>query len=76
MDIGALSTAPSPQVAAVNGMREAQAQVAAATESIAAGRLEPAVILDIASAELNFAANAKVLQAADDNTKRLLDVLA
>ncbi|NYZ17801.1 hypothetical protein HL658_35105 [Azospirillum sp. RWY-5-1] len=76
MDIGAITSAPSPQSAAVNGMQEAQAQMAAAAETIAAGRLEPAVILDITSAELNFAANAKVLQAADDNTKRLLDVLA
>lgn len=76
MDIAAASPIPSPQASALAGMREAQAQVAAATGKIAAGSLEPAVILDITGAELNFAANAKALQAADDNTRRLLDVIA
>lgn len=78
MDIGS-ATSPSlfqPQATALGGMQEAQARVADASEQLAAGNLDPAVVVQVTSAQVDFAANAKMLQATQENTKRLLDVLA
>lgn len=78
MDIGSVPS-PSlfqPQAAALGGLQDAQARVADASEQLAAGNLDPAVVVDITSAQVDFAANAKVLQTSQENTKRLLDMLA
>ncbi|WP_029007702.1 hypothetical protein [Azospirillum halopraeferens] len=64
-----------PSAPALAGMQQAQATVAAASEQVAADRLDPAVIVDIANAETAFAANVRVLQAGTDMSKRLLDML-
>ncbi|MFS2009414.1 hypothetical protein ACCD06_06040 [Azospirillum sp. CT11-132] len=76
--IGSASTAtPSrPQASALDGLQDAQARTEAASEQIAAGNLDPAVVLDLTSAQVDFAANAKVLQATQENSRRLLDMLA
>lgn len=78
MDIGSATTAAPyrPQSSAADGMQDAQARVAAASEQIASGNLDPAVVLDLTSAQVDFAANAKVLQATQENSRRLLDMLA
>ncbi len=78
MDIASIpsSTLFQPQATALGGMQDAQARVADASEQVAAGNLDPAVVVSIGAAEVDFAANAKVLQATQDNTKRLLDMLA
>lgn len=78
MDIGS-ATSPAlvqPQATALGGLQDAQARVAEASEQLAAGNLDPAVVVDITSAQVDFAANAKVLQTTQENTKRLLDMLA
>ncbi|MCW2244601.1 flagellar hook protein FlgE [Azospirillum fermentarium] len=80
MEIG--SSTPSPGTlssvgsAAVSGLQRAEARVADGTEQLAAGNLDPAVILDISTAQTGFAANAAVLKSTDDMSKRLLDMLA
>lgn len=78
MDIGSATTATPyrPQGSAVDGLQDAQARTEAASEQIAAGNLDPAVVLDLTSAQVDFAANAKVLQATQENSRRLLDMLA
>ncbi|CAO3419155.1 hypothetical protein [Azospirillum endophyticum] len=78
MDIGSASTAAPyrPQASALDGLQDAQARTEAASEQIAAGNLDPAVVLDLTSAQVDFAANAKVLQATQENSRRLLDMLA
>ena len=78
MDIGS-ATSPSlfqPQATALDGLQGAQARVAQASEQLAAGNLDPAVVVDVTAAQIDFAANAKVLQTSQENTKRLLDMLA
>lgn len=78
MDIGSVPS-PSlfqPQATALGGLQDAQARVADASEQLAAGNLDPAVVVDITSAQVDFAANAKVLQTSQENTRRLLDMLA
>ncbi|HEY0832558.1 MAG TPA: hypothetical protein VGE72_01510 [Azospirillum sp.] len=67
---------PDPMAAALAGVQNAQARASAATEQLASGNLDPAVILDVTSAQLDFAVNAKVLQTTNDMTKKLLDVTA
>ncbi len=82
MDIGsaigsaATATPTRPQASALDGLQDAQARTEAASEQIAAGNLDPAVVLDLTSAQVDFAANAKVLQATQENSRRLLDMLA
>jgi len=78
MDIGSATSSSlyTPQATALDGLQNAQARVADASEQLAAGNLDPAVIVDVTSAQIDFAANAKVLEATQENTKRLLDMLA
>lgn len=83
MDIGSVSSMslPVPSQAAasppgLDGLQDAQARMDGAAEQIAAGTLDPAVVLDITSAKIDFAASAKVMEASQENTKRLLDMLA
>ncbi|AWK86569.1 hypothetical protein [Azospirillum thermophilum] len=83
MDIGSVSSMPlpgQPQPAAVppglEGLQAAQARLDGAAERIAAGSVDPAVVLDISSARIDFAASAKVMEASQENTRRLLDMLA
>lgn len=74
--IGPAATPYRPQASALDGLQDAQARTEAASEQIAAGNLDPAVVLDLTSAQVDFAANAKVLQATQENSRRLLDMLA
>lgn len=67
---------PDPMATALAGVQNAQARADAATQQIATGNLDPAVIVDVTSAQLDFAVNAKVLQTSADMTKKLLDVTA
>lgn len=81
MEIGSFPTLPTampsqPQAAALDGIQGAQVRMMDATEQLAAGNLDPAVVLDVTSAQIDFAANVKVMQASQENTKRLLDMLA
>lgn len=80
MDVGsATTTSPTlmqPQASALGGMQDAQARMMGAVEQLAGGNLDPAVVVDVTSAQIDFAASAKVLQATQENTKRLLDMLA
>lgn len=65
-----------PQANALEGMMDAQARVQDAASQLAAGNLDPAVVVSVTSAQMDFAANAKVMQTAQENTNRLLDMLA
>lgn len=81
MAIGSFPTLPTampsqPQASALDGIQGAQARMQDATEQLAAGNLDPAIVLDVTSAQIDFAANVKVMQASQENTKRLLDMLA
>jgi hypothetical protein len=79
MDIGSATSSPSlvqPQATALSGLQDAQARVSDGAEQLAAGNLDPAVVLSISSAQIDFAANAKVFEATQENTKRLLDMFA
>lgn len=79
MDIGSVTSSPSlvqPQATALSGLQDAQARVNDGAEQLAAGNLDPAVVLSISSAQVDFAANAKVFEATQENTKRLLDMFA
>ncbi|PWC33465.1 hypothetical protein [Azospirillum sp. TSO35-2] len=78
MDIGSVAATPlaQPQASALGGMQDAQARVADASAQIASGNLDPAVVLDLSSAQVDFAANATVLQASQDNSRHLIDMLA
>ena len=73
---GTTATPYRPQASALDGLQDGQARSDAASELIAAGNLDPAVGLDLTSAQVDFAANAKVLQATQENSRRLLDMLA
>ncbi len=78
MEIGS-TTSPSlfqPQATALGGLQEAQARVADASGQLAAGNLDPAVVVELSAAQVDFAANAKVLQASQEGTRRLIDLLA
>lgn len=78
MDIGAAGAASlsSVNTSAVAGLQKNQARVADGAEQLAAGNLDPAVVVDISAAQTNFAANVAVLKTSDDMSKRLLDMLA
>lgn len=65
-----------PQANALDGMMDAQARVQDAASQLAAGNLDPAVVVSVTSAQMDFAANAKVMQTVQENTNRLLDMLA
>lgn len=77
MEIGGVSpTIQQPQASALAGMESAQARLADGAAKVAGGAIEPEVIVQITSARVDFAANATVFRTADENTRRLLDVLA
>lgn len=77
MAIDSVSSAlRDPIATAADGLRDAEVKIADATEEIASGNLDPAVVLDITEASTQFAASAKVINAAQENSKRLLDMLA
>lgn len=74
---GALTAAPAdPQAAALNGMAEAQSKMAAAAQKLTVSPATPEVVLDVSQAGIQFAASAEVLKTSQENTKKLLDVLA
>ena len=78
MDIGSVTSATPfrQQAGTLDGLQDAQARTEAASAQIAAGNLDPAVVLDLTAAQVDFAANAKVLQTTQENSRRLLDMLA
>lgn len=81
MDISALGTPrmpslPDAQSSAMAGLQGAQARADEAGAQIAAGNIDPAVVVSLSAAQTDFAANVKVMQAAQDNAKRVLDLLA
>ncbi|GAA4251386.1 hypothetical protein GBZ26_23210 [Azospirillum formosense] len=81
MDISALGaprmpSLPDAQASALAGLQGAQSRADEAGAQLAAGNLDPAVVVSLSSAQTDFAANVKVMQAAQDNTKRVLDMLA
>ncbi|HRJ60804.1 MAG TPA: hypothetical protein PKZ97_09740 [Azospirillaceae bacterium] len=78
MDISGVSGA-SPvdmQAAALSGMADAQNKMAVAAEKMATAPATPEVVLDVSNAGIQFAASAEVLKTSQENTKKLLDVLA
>ncbi|MDQ2101852.1 hypothetical protein [Azospirillum isscasi] len=81
MDISALGTPtmpslPSAQASALAGLQGAQARADEAGAQLTSGNIDPAVVVSLSAAQTDFAANVKVMQAAQDNTKRVLDILA
>lgn len=58
------------------GFVEARARVDADTERLAAGDLDPALILDVSAATLRGAALARVVKEENAATSRLLDTIA
>lgn len=81
MGIGSVSSSPlstlfQPQATSVEGLQDAQARVDDGAAQIAAGNLDPAVVLSITNAQIDFAANAKVFKAGQENAQRLLDMFA
>jgi hypothetical protein len=73
------SAAPALSSAAassLDGLQAAQDQVDQGAKAIAGGNLDPAVIVDVTSAEVDYAANAKVFKASTDLSRRLIDELA
>ena len=71
-----LPNLPEPQASALAGLQGAQARAEDAGAQLTAGNIDPAVVVSLSSAQVDFAANVKVMQAADENTKRMLDILA
>ena len=66
----------------MGGMREAQSKLEKAAEKIAAGRPGPETenlatdMVELLGAGHQFAANAGVIQTADEMQRRLIDILA
>ena len=58
------------------GFADAQEQLQAASEQVAAGNTDPAVILSISQSENNAAISASIIKADQQNFGRLLDMLA
>lgn len=78
MDITSIG-GPSPvdmQASALAGMADAQNKMAVAAEKMAVSPATPEVVLDVSNAGIQFAASAEVLKTSQENTKKLLDVLA
>ncbi|SNR99416.1 MULTISPECIES: hypothetical protein [unclassified Azospirillum] len=73
---GLTNSTPDVARTAVSGFADAQAVVQAATEAVAGGDADPAVILDLKGAEVKAGVSAAVLKADQKNFQRLLDVLA
>ena len=62
--------------AALAGLGRASERAARAAADIASGHLDPRPIVDLKLAETDFKANARVLAAADEMERSLLDILA
>lgn len=78
MDISSVG-GPSPvdmQASALSGMADAQNKMAAAAQKLTTAPATPEVVLDVSTAGVQFAASAEVLKTSQENTKKLLDVLA
>jgi len=61
--------------AALNGFIQARSRVDADTESLAAGNLDPALILDVSGATVQGEALANVIKSENAATARLLDTI-
>lgn len=61
---------------ALSGLADARNKLDEAAKALATGPATPEVVLDVSQAQLQFAASAEVLNTAQDNTKRLLDILS
>lgn len=65
-----------PQASALSGMADAQNKMADAAQKMTTGPATPEVVLDLSNAQMQFAAGAEVLKTSQENTRKLLDVLA
>lgn len=61
---------------ALSGLADARNRLDTAAEALATGPATPAVVLDVSQAQFQFAASAEVLNTAQENSKRLLDILS
>lgn len=75
MEISDAIARPTPMAAALDGLRNAQDKAQVASELVAGGDLDPAVILSLSQASTEFAASAKVMSTSNDMTQKLLDTL-
>lgn len=62
--------------AGLEGFQGAQQAVQAATEQVASGNLDPAVILDVKQAEVTAGISAAIIKTDQQNFQRLLDMFA
>lgn len=77
MSISSINSAPMDLTrAGLEGFTAAQQVVQAATEQVAAGNLDPAVILDVKQAEVSAGVSAAIIKTDQQNFQRLLDILA
>lgn len=77
MSISAISSTPPDLTrAGLEGFADAQAQLQAAADLVAAGGSDPAVILDVKQAEVTAGISAAIVKADQQNFQRLLDILA
>lgn len=61
---------------AVAGLERAKAQVNQAGQEVASGNLDPAVVVQLTTAHIQFAASAKMIQMSGEMSKHLLDMVA
>ncbi|WP_448189915.1 hypothetical protein [Azospirillum sp. sgz301742] len=73
MEIG---RTPSAALSAFDGLSGAQARIAEGSQRIAEGELEPAVVVDILAAKVQFQVSAAVLKMTNETDKQILDLLA
>ncbi|MFV3075649.1 hypothetical protein [Niveispirillum fermenti] len=72
-----ITSAPSDLTrAGLQGFTGAQADMQAAAAQVAAGNLDPAVILDVKQAEVAAGASVAIMKTDQQNFQRLLDILA
>lgn len=61
---------------AVAGLERATAQINQAGQEVASGNLDPAVLVQLTTAHVQFAASAKMVQMSGDMSRHLLDMVA
>ena len=73
MEIG---RTPSAALSASDGMNSAQARIAVGSQRIADGELEPAVVMDIMAAKVQFQVSATMLKVSNESNKQILNLFA
>jgi len=73
MDVSSLGSAAQ---SAIEGLKRAEEKTLQAAQSIAEGPVDPADIVSLSLAALDFKANVAVLKSTDEQTKSLLDIVA